>query len=177
MHFQRRRCVGAHAQKSRTSHPFEGAGPRREARLPPARRGAARSRLDPGRGTRYGAGSCATHNGRVAIHTRDYTRPPRRRLDTFNCHVNLFVPLPIEGGRALSRELSPRRAPRPVKNLARRARGRRTMGYSRGDDSSRKVAPISAKFHRERDTADSRRCLLSCERSDIFETSTFSALT
>lgn len=41
-----------------------------------------------------------------------------RRLDTFNCHVNLFVPLPIEGGRALSRERARESSPRPAKNPA-----------------------------------------------------------
>lgn len=35
-------------------------------------------------------------------HTRAIIRA--RRLDTFNCHVNLFVPLLIERGCALSRE-------------------------------------------------------------------------
>lgn len=40
------------------------------------------------------------------------------RLDTFNCHVNLFVPLPIEGGRAFSRERALARSFAAAKNPA-----------------------------------------------------------
>lgn len=77
------------AQKSQTSHPFEG------AILPSVQR----ARFKPGE-SRF-----LRHAQWTRCDTRAIIRA--RRLDTFNCHVNLFVPLPIEGGRALSRESSP----------------------------------------------------------------------
>lgn len=103
----RRRCV--YAQKSRTSHPFEGAGTRGETS---SEHGAARAIAAGGR--------ARSRFLRHAQWARCDTRAIicARRLDTFNCHVNLFVPLPIEGGRALSRERARESSPRPAKNPA-----------------------------------------------------------
>jgi len=67
-----------------------------------------------------------------------------RRLDTFNCHVNLFVPLPIESGRALSRERAREsaRAGTAEKYRCRaRARADDTQWAIHGVDSLRKIAP------------------------------------
>lgn len=82
-----------------------------EARLPPTRCSA----RDRDRGTRSRS-RFLRHAQWARCDTRAIIRA--RRLDTFNCHVNLFVPLPIEGGRALSRERARERSPRPAKNLA-----------------------------------------------------------
>lgn len=114
----RRRCV--YAQKSPISHPFEGAGTRGETSFDTVQR--ARAIVTGGRArSRF-----LRHAQWARCDTRAIIRA--RRLDTFNCHVNLFVPLPIEGGRAFSREISPR----PAKNPA---RGRHTMDHSQSDSS------------------------------------------